>query len=317
MAKALNILIVHGIGWGEHGKNYARPLQQSISHEFEREVGRLRLRDVDKHDFSAKRALRFEAALWSPITQEPQNSLLDLMKLRGFRPLNWLNLTLQARKQMVSLLGDVIAYEAGGSVYKAIHEKVDQCVRDLSQQSQEDRDGSGYSQLTLIGHSLGSVIASDYVWDHSRGAAEPHHLPGYDLSLKNVVLFGSPMALYALRNNPNANKKALAESLDCPIRVDPDGGLWLNMYDRQDPIAFPLRPIHSYAEIGVVDCAVQSGNWLTSWNIASHNEYWNSDDAARIIGQKLALDWAALNSPAFADERYTKAADDFRKSLCK
>ena len=319
MAKALNILIVHGIGWGDQGKNYARPLQQNIGREFERAVKRLRLRDIDARDAKAKRALRFEAVYWSPVTQDPQNALLDLLKLRGFRPLNWLNLTYQVRKQLVSLLGDVIAYESGGDnhVYKAIHDRVDASVRALSQQSAYDQDNHGYAPLTIIGHSLGSVITSDYVWDHTRGAAEPYHLPGYDLALKNVILMGSPMVLYALRNNPSADKRTLADSLDSPIQVDPDGGLWLNMYDRQDPIAFPLRPIKSYADVGVIDTIVQSGNWLTSWNIASHTEYWNSEDVARTVAHKLALDWAELNSESFAGDGYRKAVESFRKSLSK
>lgn len=317
MAKALNILIVHGIGWGEQGKNYARSLQNNIGREFERAVGHLRLRDVEKRDASAKRALRFEAVYWAPVTQGPENALLDLMKLRGFRPLNWLNLPSQVRKQLVSLLGDVIAYESGSLVYTAVHSLVDKSVHYLSDQSRAERDGDGFAHLTVIGHSLGSVIASDYIWDHSRGAAEPYHLTGYDLVLKNVVLFGSPMALYALRNHPNADKRTLADSLDSPIQVDPEGGMWLNMYDRQDPIAFPLRPINSYEAVGVIDCPIQSGNWLTGWNIASHNEYWNSADTSRIIGQKLALDWATLNSTSFAGDRYIKAVGDFRKSLCK
>jgi pimeloyl-ACP methyl ester carboxylesterase len=319
MAKALNILITHGIGWGEGGKNYARSLQQNIGREFERAVRRLRLRDVDKRDSSAKRALRFEAVYWAPVTQDPQNALLDLMKLKGFRPMNWLNLTYQARKQLVSLLGDVIAYESGGAnlVYKAIHERVDDCARTLSERSADDQDDHGYAPLTIIGHSLGSVIASDYVWDHTRGAVEPHYLTDHRLSLKNLVLLGSPMALYALRNNPSADKKTLAVSLDSPVQVDPDGGLWLNIYDRQDPIAFPLRPIKSYADVGVIDCTVQSGNWLTSWNLASHTEYWNSPDVARLVAQKLALDWAELNSPSFAGDRYAKAVEDFRKTLGK
>jgi hypothetical protein len=319
MAKALNILIVHGVGWGEGGKNYARSLQHNIGREFERAVRRLHLRDVDNRAASAKRALRFEAAYWAPVTQDPENALLDLMKLRGFRPMNWLNLTYQVRKQLVSLLGDVIAYESGGTnrVYKAIHERVDDSVRTLGGRSADDQDDSDYAPLTVIGHSLGSVIASDYIWDHTRGAAEPYHLSDYRLSLKNLVQLGSPMALYALRNNPGADKKTLADSLDSPIQVDPDGGLWLNMYDRQDPVAFPLRPIKSYADVGVIDCTVQSGNWLTSWNLASHNEYWNSPDVARFIAHKLALDWAELNSSSFTGDRYARSVEDFRKTLCK
>jgi len=311
--KALNILIVHGIGWGDEGKHYARALQKMIAHEFEKAVRRLRLDDIMRGDINAKRGLRFEAAYWSPVTQESQNSLLKLLKLNGFSLSNWVNLTYQARKQMVSLLGDVIAYEAGGAVYREIHARVDECVCDLNERSGDDLDANGYAQLTVVGHSLGSVIASDYVWDHTRGAACPHYLTDTHLSIKNVVLFGSPMALYALRNNPNASQEKLAESLDSPIQVDPDNGLWLNMYNRHDPIAFPLHPIESYARVGVIDCAVPAGTLLTKWNPASHTAYWNSADCASIIGQKLALDWAALNSAGFLGDVYQKAV----KTLCQ
>lgn len=319
MAKALSILFVHGIGWGELGANYARPLAENIQREFKRSVRRLHLRDIDGSDAALSKALRFEPAYWAPITQDPQNALLALMKLRGIWPLNRLRVTLQARKQFVSLLGDVIAYESGETnrVYKAIHGQVDESVRVLSEKSADDRDDSGWASLTVIGHSLGSVIASDYVWDHTRGASEPHYLTKYQLSLKNMILLGSPMAVYTLRDNPRADKETLAESLDRPVQVDPEGGLWLNVYSEYDPIAFPLHPIKSYAEVGVIDCAVHVGSWLTSRNAASHTEYWRSVETAQIIAGKLALDWAALNSPAFAGERYAKAVEDFRKKVCK
>ena len=243
-----------------------------------------------------------------------QNSLLNLLKLNGMRLSNWINLTYQARKQMVSLLGDVIAYEAGGAVYREVHARVDECVRDLNERSADDLDDNGYAHLTVVGHSLGSVIASDYVWDHTRGSSCPHYLANYHLSIKNVILFGSPMALYALRNNPFASKEKLADSLSSPIQVDPNNGMWLNMYNRHDPIAFPLHYIESYARVGVIDCAIPAGTVLTRWNPASHTAYWASSDCASIIGQKLALDWAALNSPLFG-ERYPKSVGDLCKTL--
>jgi hypothetical protein len=319
MAKALNILFVHGIGWGELGKNYARPLVENITSEFKRAVRRLHLRDIDGGDVDLSKMLRFEPAYWAPITQDAQNDLLALMKLRGFWPLNRLRLAPQARKQFVSLLGDVIAYESGETnrVYKAIHGRVDDSVRFLSEKSTDDQDESGWASLTVIGHSLGSVIASDYVWDHTRGASEPYQLTTYRLSIKNMILLGSPMAVYTLRDNPSADKKELAESLDKPVQVDPKGGLWLNLYSEYDPIAFPLHPIKSYAAVDVIDCAVPIGNWFTRRNAASHTEYWKSVETAQIIAGKLALDWAALNSPAFAGDRYIKAVEDFRKKLCK
>ena len=315
-ARTLNVLIIHGIGWGDSGKDYARPLQNHIQQEFERALTRLHLRDINQRDASGKRALRFEAVYWSPVTQDPENALLDLLGFGGFRPFRRFNLTYVARRQMVGLLGDVIAYEYGPDrrVYTAIHRRVDDCIDKLSDASADERDDAGYAPLTVIGHSLGSVIASDFVWDHTRDAPQPHYLTDHHLALKNMILMGSPVALYALRDNPSEDKEKLAASLDSPVQVDPEGGLWLNLVDPQDPIAFPLQPIRSYDRAGVIDCQVRAGSWLTTWNPASHVGYWRSAEVAELIGHKLALDWAALNSPRFA-ERYLATVEKFRADL--
>lgn len=315
--RALNIVIIHGIGWGESGKNYARPLQRNIASEFEKAVRKLRLRDVSRSDYSAKRALRFEAAYWSPVTQRPQDGLIALMRMGGWRIFRAFNPYYIARRQMVGLLGDVIAYEGGSNnrVYTAIHERVSASVTDLAEASASEIPDGTHVPLTVIGHSLGSVIASDYVWDSTRGADQPYHFRDHPFTVKNMILMGSPMAIYALRNNPNADKYDIADALDSPVQVDPNGGMWLNLFDPQDPIAFPLKPIQAYDEAGVVDCEVQAGNWFESLTPLSHVGYWRCMQSAQIIGRKLALDWAALNVPEFAEKKYEKALKSYRKDI--
>jgi pimeloyl-ACP methyl ester carboxylesterase len=313
----LNVLIVHGVGWGENGTRYARPLRDAIQHEFDRAIRGLRLRDVNQSASRAKNALRFETVFWAPVTQRPQSSLLRVMFGRP-GPFRRLNLTYIFRRNLLSLVGDVVAY--GGSsdsneVYRAIHEKMNEGVAALSEASRNAHDDSDPAPLTIIGHSLGSVIASDYVWDHTRSASQPHLLASHNLALINFIAMGSPMAMYALRNNAYGGQESIRESLDSPIQVDPDHGLWLNLYDRQDAIAFPLEPIESYQEAGVIDCTVQAGTWLTNWNLASHVGYWQSVDAARLIAGKLALDWARINSPRFAERNYAKALKAYRREL--
>jgi hypothetical protein len=314
MATNLNILIIHGIGWGGNGKTYARPLEHNIRRAFERALSRLKLRDVKRRDRQPTRALRFEAAYWSPVTQQPQDALLRVMfGRRGlFRRFN---VTYRFRRNLIGLVGDVTAYERNpdNAVYRAIHEKVDESVAVLQAAAETGADGC--APLTIIGHSLGSIVGSDYVWDHTRGSVEPHILDDQAFRLVNYIAMGSPMAMYALRGNAYGGRDSIRDSLDAPIQVEPEHGLWLNLYDRQDAIAFPLEPIKSYAAAGVIDCAVDAGSWLTSWNLLSHVGYWRSDDVARAIGRKLALDWARLNSADFAEREYDKALTALRKDL--
>jgi hypothetical protein len=314
MATTLNILIVHGIGWGGKGKTYARPLEENIRAEFDRAIRRLHLRDVK--DSRAKNALRFDAVCWDPVTQKPQDSLLQVMfGKRHLLP----SFSYHMRRSLIALLGDVTAYEGGGNnrVYQAIHQEVDHCMDALSQASAAERDSSGYAPLSIIGHSLGSVIASDYVWDHSRSSQQTHCIDTHHFILTNMFTLGSPMAIYSLRNNAYGDRESIRESLDSPIHVEPEHGLWLNVFDRQDSIGFPLEPIESYKAVGVIDRTVNVGNWLTNWNLGSHVGYWRSDDVARLIAGKLALDWARFNSPHFAERDYTKALTEYRKELRK
>lgn len=308
MSTTLNILFIHGIGWGKTGPRYARPLQNMIGYEFDRAVRRLP--GIDTKAARADKALRFEAACWDSVTQRPQDSLLRVMF--GGAWLRRFSLTYQFRRNLVALLGDVTAYERDprNSVYQAIHAEIDKSMDTLSRAAATDHTGD--APLTVIGYSLGSVIASDYIWDH---AGSSYRLSGHNFSLANVFTLGSPMAIYALRDNPGGGPASIQASLPCPIQVDPDGGMWVNFYDRQDPFAFPLEPIDSYRAAGVIDCEVHTGNWLTGWNMGSHAGYWRCDDLARIIGQKLALDWARLNSSRFAGPDYDKALDRLRREL--
>lgn len=318
MAQVLNVLIVHGIGWGGQGTAYARPLMDSIRQAFDRALKRLKLRDVDARAARASNALRFEAVCWEQVTQQPQDNMLQVLFERSWLTRR-ISPTYHFRRNMVGLLGDVTAYERNPNnrVYQAIHDEVDKCMVKLGQASRADGNDAPYAPLTVIGHSLGSVIASDYVWDHTGGTGHSHYLPEHDLALVNMVLMGSPMALYSLRNNAFGGRESIRESLDAPVQVEPEHGMWLNLYDPQDPIAFPLEPIESYRAAGVIDRAISAGNWLTGWNLLSHVGYWRCDEAARTIGAKLALDWARLNSPRFSERDYDKAFAAYRKALEK
>jgi pimeloyl-ACP methyl ester carboxylesterase len=313
MTRKLNIIIIHGVGWGDSHDHFADELKANIAQQFDSAIKTLDLTDI-AHP-SSDDALRFAPVYWSPVTQDPQDELIKLLGVIHTSRIPLANVLFEIQRQMISLVGDVIAY-GDQTVYEAIHATVTDAVASLSEASADERGDDGTAQLTVIGHSLGSVIASDYVYDHRDKEQDRRYLlPDYHFTVKNIVLLGSPMAMYSLRGNPGATRETIKDSLDRPIQVDPDNGLWLNMYDRQDPIGLPLTPIESYKNEGVIDCAVKAGNWLTGWNAASHTGYWRSKQVARVIARKLALDWAALNSPAFADTYYTSGVAALRESL--
>jgi pimeloyl-ACP methyl ester carboxylesterase len=314
MARKLNIVIIHGVGWGESRDHFADELKDNIAASFEQAIFDLDLDDLPDH--TEQKALRIAPVYWSPVTQDPQNELIDLLGIVANQAL-FGKTTAEIQRQMIGLVGDIIAY-GDPIVYKAIHAKIDEAVTHLSVESIGEREDDGYANLTMVGHSLGSVIASDYIYDHrDREHDWRWRMPNHHLKLKNIFLLGSPMAMYTLRGNPGATREQIRTSLDRPVQVDPHNGFWLNMHDPQDPIGLPLSPIESYQKEGVIDCPVEAGNWLTGWNAASHVGYWRSTHVAEVIGHKLALDWAALNSPSFADTYYDQEVAALRDSLGK
>lgn len=311
--RSLNVLIVHGIGARPRLRTYAQPLEIGIRRAFDCAISRLALPDVTPGAARSSQALRFATVCWDPVTQTPQDALL-LVLFGRLRLLQRFSVTRRLRRQIVGLIGDVIAYEAEpeNPVYRAIHAEVARGLDALGAADADKRAGSS-APLTIIGHSLGSVIASDYVWDQTRG--QTHRLETHGLALVNMVLLGSPMALYALRRNAGGGPQSIRESLSSPVLIAPDGGWWLNLYDQQDALACPLEPIDAYRDAGVIDCPVRAGSWLTGWNLSSHTGYWSCRDVATIIGAKLAIDWARTNSPHFEESYGIRALDALRARL--
>ena len=82
------------------------------------------------------------------------------------------------------------------------------------------------------------------------------------------------------------------ESFNLPIQVEVPNGRWINILDKDDPIAMPLRLLNaSYKRAVFSDYQVNSG-WF--WGTA-HTEYFSRTNALDLIARKLAIDWAAIN----------------------
>ena len=101
--------------------------------------------------------------------------------------------------------------------------------------------------------------------------------------MSNFFTMGSPLALFALRYG--------AELFNKPINVD-GAGRWVNILDKDDPIAYPLRELNEeYKAVVLADLEVNVG----LWGIA-HVQYWKNQSVHRIIAAKLALDWLRINN---------------------
>jgi len=281
MDKRLAVFIVHGIGAQEKG--FSHDMQENLRANFKKALEHMGQGNLEGQGD----ALIFREGLWADITQKGEDTLKDRMFNDPNTDVDWI----KARKFFVDYLGDAISYFKGKvtdiySQYNAIQKRMDGLIEDLS----SDTNPNQNTLLTVVSHSLGTVVLSDYLYD-KRDILEPK----YQLTFSNFFTLGSPIALYANRfynhqskSNPFANFK--------PQKVKDPNGIWVNLFDGDDIVGYPIRPVNSHCKkVVTADLNVSVGSFLAGGTPASHTGYWEDEEVGKIIAEKLAIDWLRVN----------------------
>lgn len=161
---------------------------------------------------------------------------------------------------MIGLSGDGIAYQPLPGNNHDFYDQTHQVV--AAELGTSATQAGGDAPLTIVAHSLGTVIASNFIWDaqHSRtitpatGASPLSRCE----TLTNYYTLGSPLAIWSLRY-PDFGEPILVPS---PQSVDP--GEWVNFFDDDDVIAYPLQVLNARYDAVVQDREVNVGGWLSS-----------------------------------------------------
>ena len=287
MSQKIAVAIVHGIGLVD--PTFADGMIAELK---ERLADRLGSVTPDpRGDFV------FQPVLWAPVLQGSEDNLVNRLKTSN----PWGYATL--RRFMIDFAADALAYQpvpGDRGVYDGIHAIVAKAVKTLSQKAGPE------APLCFIAHSLGTVITSNYLYDlqvyprRKLIAAPVRRAMGCTPIDKGETLaalytMGSPLALWSLRY----------DDFGTPITVPSPKlnghyptvqGEWINFYDSSDIIGYPLKSINdAYGKRVTADKAVNVGNLLTSWNPASHLEYWTDNDVTIPIADGLARLWRQSN----------------------
>lgn len=123
--------------------------------------------------------------------------------------------------------------------------------------------------ITVIGHSLGSVIAWDYLFGFVDGfRLEP------SVKVRAFITMGSPIPLFAAQTRHPVSDAVLPDNI----------GKWINLIDPDDGVAAYMR--QAFPKISsdrLRDVEVSTGFWM----ISSHSGYWQSSDCANAIAKTL------------------------------
>ncbi len=147
---------------------------------------------------------------------------------------------------------------------------------------------------SIVAHSLGSVIAFDYVFNlFDRGIlfrplrATPEEVETLKKGFVSLFTMGSPGALFMLRQGKLWDPRIGGEHFDKIVNPLPDASPWLNFWDKEDIIAYPAAQLfrRNPANQGKMleDVEVQTGNLVVN----SHIGYWKNADVARRIALAL------------------------------
>ncbi len=291
----VRVLIVHGIG--HEGPGFAQHLTAGITRAMQAALSRLGA-PGDAAELLA------EEALWDRYVADQQARLQRALRaqipplvlsgaLAQVLHLVASHVILRLRARVVPFVGDILAYQRPDAK-QLIGQELDTALTRLRAAAPAT---DATIPLTVIGHSLGTVIASDYLWDRGQRP------DGF--TLRNFFTLGSPMAFYALRYGSGR-----VEEFDKPLAIAPPG-CWVNCYHPADPVATPLRRLNPAYQAAVLhDAEIRNASLITA-----HTSYWKDAKVHEVIGEKLALDWAEANgvwTPEVAAARWRQYAERLR-----
>lgn len=280
MAQKIAVAIIHGIGRAD--PLFADRLTNALLRRCEECADHIVFRPVH----------------WSPVLQDVEDELWRRVNRGGELDYR------RARRLMVDFFADAIAYQITPDdryAYDRVHGVVAETLRDLA------RTAGPQAPLCIIAHSLGTIIASNYIYDLQTERVRPI-LPDTvraemgDTPLERGETFslfytmGSPLALWSMRyhefGRPIRFPDPLAASYYPALRSE-----WINFYDDDDIVAYPLRTLNdAYNQVVTADMAINVGGPATSWTPLSHLEYWDDLSVIEPIAAGLRRAWQSVNA---------------------
>ena len=233
----------------------------------------------------------YQPIQWGDVLERKQTEFLR--RILNDSSLGWRKL----RTALVTALGDAIAFHPtpdNRQDYDAVRARVAEQLLQLARAAGPD------APLCVITHSFGSVVAINYLqsWRQQEFplySTAPPLVRGHTLA--TLITLGSPLALWSLRF-PEFGDPLRVPAEELPSQCEQRSGAWLNLYDPNDVLGYPLRQLNSsYAET-VLDMPVRTTGFLAGWSPFSHFGYWSNETVIRSIVACLSVLWRQIQSSA-------------------
>ncbi|MBF9050118.1 hypothetical protein GTA62_11880 [Roseobacter sp. HKCCD9010] len=231
---------------------------------------------------------------WADILQSRQDKYVE-EGLEGEARWLW------AREFVMHRLADAASYRKVSDnptdIYQRIHGRVEDALENL------ETVAGGTTPLLIFAHSLGGHIMSNYIYDMQKavalGAPWVQSRSGFQRfeTMAGFLTFGCniPVFTFAYPRDQVRPIKRPGTRIPADKRLTP---WWENLNDKDDVLGMPLGPAGPQYEAMINagelrDAWINVGNLFTSWNPASHNEYWDHRNfyrpAAEMIRKALLI----------------------------
>jgi hypothetical protein len=281
MSQKIAVAVIHGIG--KQGASFADKMIEEI-HK--------RCRPTCGEDIVIR------AVYWAPVMQKEEETLWERMLEGGLMDF------VKLRRFLIDFMADALAYQpspSDRSAYDGIHKVFADTIHTLAEEAGER------APLCIIAHSLGSVIASNYIYDLQVDAKKKliantvrESISATPLergeTLTLLYTLGSPIGLWSLRYT-DFGKPIQVPSQQLSKHFPQLQGEWVNYYDADDVVGFPLKTLNkAYGKVVKEDRQINVGNIWGSWNPLSHLAYWTDKDVLEPIASKLIETWVKINA---------------------
>jgi hypothetical protein len=280
------LLTIHGMG--ETPRDYAEKLVEALAGRLGQLAAQVDFRSVYYQDILKPN----QETVWAKVNDTVHLRYPDLRRflLFGFGDAAGL----ENRK------------EIDGSVYELAQEAI---ARELLGVARQDPN----TTVVFLAQSLGCQVLSSYIYDAQKAAAGGRVLAGIwkDIDGWARRALGAPLSDTEKRFLAGGTCTAFVTTgCNIPIFVAAHKQMdikpiarpgarfeWINLYDPDDALGWPLQPLSpGYAAL-VDDRAINAGQgvvtWiLKSWNPLSHTAYWNDAQVLDLLAQRLRLEVA-------------------------
>ncbi|MGH1537367.1 MAG: hypothetical protein ACRBDX_04900 [Gammaproteobacteria bacterium] len=276
MANNVVVLAIHGMG--DTPRSYADKLEKKLA----KKIG------------NKWSNIYFDSIYYADVFQDNQTNTFN--RIKAADDIDWIGL----RKFLLFGFSDAAGFERKASQKDSPYEQVQDRILDAIDKAY-DAAGS-QAKVVLLAHSLGCHVISNFIWDAQSDNAQQGawRMGGFEDSpagseldkfrrlrnLKVLSFTGCNIPIFLAGISQTRIKAISSRGKGYLFK-------WLNFYDPDDPLGWPLKNIstrntkESYKYEVNDDIAVNAGNLLRNWNPLSHNSYWLDNDVINPIANEI------------------------------